>query len=112
MLAEKFTADTPLPQPGSVGYLRGTAQRVRVLRRHPAERTCLVQLFQRNPRSWAWEPVPGSSGNSEVDEADLYATERDAVFCGRPPRGRAPRPPERSLAPQAPQAPRARKPRP
>lgn len=87
MLAEKFTEDTPLPQPGSVGYLRGTAQRARVIRRNGGGR-CLVQLFHK-PRGFGdWEPVRGSTGNTEVEEADLYKTEREAQFCGQPPRGR------------------------
>ncbi len=87
MLAAQFTEDTPLPLAGSTGYLRGTATKARVLRRN-GDGTCLVQLFHRHPRTWAWEPAPGSSGNREVAEADLYATEREAMFCGRPPKGR------------------------
>lgn len=91
MLAEKFTTDTPLPQPGSFGYLRGTAQRARVIRRN-GEGRCLVQLFHKPRGFGTWEPVPGSSGNTEVPEADLYATERDASFAGRAPKGRVRKP--------------------
>lgn len=87
MLAEKFTEDTPLPHPGAIGYLRGTAQRCRVLRHHAAEQTCLVQLFERNRVTWAWQPVGGSTGNREVPVADLYADDRLATFCGKPPPG-------------------------
>lgn len=100
MLAEKFTTETPLPQPGSFGYLRGTADKVRVLRRNrpdphaadpaDAEPQCLVQLYHR-PRGYGdWEPVTGSSGNRWVPEADIYETPKLAQFCGKPPRGRAP----------------------
>lgn len=92
MLAEAFTQDTPLPLPGSVGYLRGTAQRCRILRRD-ADGQCFVQLFRRN-KAWQWEPVPGSSGNRTIPEADIYETEKLAVFCGKPPPARrAPPPP-------------------
>ena len=89
MLAEKFAADIPLPQAGSVGYLRGTAQRCRILRRNPPRSasdgpTCLVQLFDRVGMSW--QPVPGSSGNREVPQADIYETTELAMFCGKPPR--------------------------
>lgn len=87
MLAAQFTEDTPLPLAGSTGYLRGTATKARVLRRN-GDSTCLVQLFERNPRTWVWQPTTGSSGNREVPEADLYATERLAMFCGKPPKGR------------------------
>ena len=98
MLAHKFTEQTPLPQPGSFGYLRGTADKVRVIRRNranphaadpaDAEPSCLVQLYHR-PRGFGdWEPVPGSSGNRVVPEADLYPTQQLARFCGKPPKGR------------------------
>lgn len=88
MLAERHTAETPLPLAGSIGYLRGTAQRCRVLLHDPREKTCMVSLHHR-PRGWgAWEPVPGASGCAQVPVGDLYATERLAMFCGKPPRGR------------------------
>lgn len=91
MLAEKFAADAPLPQVGSIGYLRGTAQRARVLRRNArhspvAERTCLVELFERI--GCTWQKVLGSSGNAEVEERDLYPTEEAAAHCGRKQRAR------------------------
>jgi hypothetical protein len=82
MLAAKFTEDTPLPLAGSHGYLRGTAARARVLRRN-GDRTCLVQLFERNLVTRRWDEVRGASGTTTVPEGDLYATEREAAFCGR-----------------------------
>jgi hypothetical protein len=88
LLDTRFTADTPLPQPGSFGYCRGTAQKCRVIRRNarrPGEDgpTCLVQLFDRF--AGRWEPVTGSAGNREVPEREIYPTENEAVFCGKPP---------------------------
>lgn len=88
MLAERHTADTPLPLAGSIGYLRGSAQRCRVLLHDPADGVCMVSLHHR-PRGFGeWEPVPGSSGCAKVPVADLYETPLKAQFCGKPPRGR------------------------
>ncbi|MGX7926489.1 hypothetical protein ACWPMX_07935 [Tsuneonella sp. HG094] len=86
MLAAKFTEDTPLPQVGSIGYRRGTGQRVLVLRRNPPaqpgeERTCLVKTYTRI--SGHWYDDRGSSGNTTVEERDLYPTEDAALHAGR-----------------------------
>ena len=90
MLAEKFAADIELPQVGSIGFTRGTAQRARVLRRDAEiagqPRTCLVQLFQK--LGAVWVEVRGSSGNTTIEERDLYPTEEAAMFPNGKPRGR------------------------
>lgn len=99
MLAQKFALDTPLPQVGSFGYLRGTGQRAQVIQRNAGQAgdagRCLVKLFERRIPTRAeaglgaaahgpiWFPVYGSSGNTTVDEADLYASEDEALHCGR-----------------------------
>lgn len=91
MLALKFTEGTELPLVGSTGYLRGTAQKCRVLRRN-GDKTCLVQLFHR-PRGFGeWEPILDSTGNRTVEEGDIYETQRLATFCGKPPKGRERKP--------------------
>lgn len=89
MLAQKFAEDTELPHVGSIGFTRGTAQRARVLRRNGEEpgkeRTCLVQLYQK--LGAVWVEVRGSSGNTEIEERDLYPTKEAALFpAGRPAR--------------------------
>lgn len=76
-----------LPQVGSEGFLRGTGTRARVVRRN-LDRTCLVALFVRHPRTGGWDAVRGASGNRVVAEADLYETEEEALHCGRKPRVR------------------------
>lgn len=76
-----------LPQIGSEGFLRGTGTRARVIRRN-LDRTCLVALFVRHPRTGGWDAVRGASGNRVVAEADLFATEEEARHCGRKPRVR------------------------
>ena len=86
MLAEKFTAATPLPLVGSVGFLRGTAQRALVLRRNMLkdardEPTCLVKTFTK--MGGHWYDDRGSSGNRTVEERDLFATEDLALSAGR-----------------------------
>lgn len=88
MLAEKYADAVPLPQVNSVGFLRGTAQRARILRRNAdenagGERTCLVQLFERIPFTPNWQPVLGSTGNATVEERDLYPTQDAAQHAGR-----------------------------
>lgn len=88
MLAEKFADAVPLPQVNSVGFLRGTGQRARVLRRNAdvnlgGERTCLVQLFERIPFTRNWQPALGSTGNATIEERDLYPTEDAAHHAGR-----------------------------
>lgn len=90
MLATRFSHDTPLPLPGSTGFLRGTAERVTVLQRG-ADDTCTVKIEQppylspEQRLEWARR---GASLTRRVAEADIYPTEREAQFCGRPPKGR------------------------
>lgn len=79
-----------LPHIGSEGFLRGTATRARVVRRN-LDRTCLVALFVRHPRTGGWDAIRGASGNRVVAETDLYATEEEALHCGRKPRVRVSR---------------------
>ena len=87
MLNPQFTEDTPLPFPGSVGYCRGTAAKVRVLRRDP-DGTCFVKLLDDGP---AVSLNRRASGNTRLDEGDLYETVELAMFCGKPPKPRSTR---------------------
>src|SRR5690606_18727775 len=90
MLAAKYTTDTPLPEAGSIGYLRGTAQKVTVIQRG-RDGTCSVKHHQ--PRflspeqrlEWANR---GASLTSRVEEADIYPAVRVAMLAGLAPKGR------------------------
>ena len=75
---------TEFPHPGSQAFVRGTAERVTIVRRN-ADDTCLLRR----------DPNPGAlrnrdaSGNTTLPLADLFATEETAMHCGRKPRRRA-----------------------
>jgi hypothetical protein len=80
--------ETPYPHVGSFAYRRGTAARVRILRRDlagPDGPACLVTRYERHPRTFTWTPMPGASANTTVPEAELFETPEQAMFCGRPP---------------------------
>ncbi|MGX7896865.1 hypothetical protein [Tsuneonella sp. HG222] len=91
MLKSNPELPVELPQVGSFGFLRGTAQRAQVLRRNRDTNppTCMVKLFER--RGIRFDPVRDASGNTEVEERDLYATPDLAAHAGRKARRRAPR---------------------
>lgn len=81
----------PFPYAGSVAFTRGTAQKVTVIQ-HNRDGTCTVKVHP--PRfmsaeqrlDWAHR---GASLTTRVEQADLYETETEAVFCGKSPKGRA-----------------------
>lgn len=81
----------PFPFAGCDAFLRGTAARATVIR-HNADGTATVKLhpprFMSADQRIDWQKR-GASLTTSVPLGDLYQTERDAVWCGKPPKGRA-----------------------
>lgn len=91
MLAAEHTIDTPLPLPGSEGFLRGTGLKVRVLQRNNTrspggEPTCLVKVFELV--RGVWREVLDAAGTRTVEQRDIFPTRELATFCGKPPKPR------------------------
>lgn len=78
----------PFPHAGSVAFTRGTAQKVTIIQRN-LDGSCTVKLhpprFMAAEQRLAWAHR-GASLTTRVNQADLYETEREAAFCGRPPK--------------------------
>lgn len=85
-----LNAPAPFPNPGSTAFLRGTADKVTVIQRN-ADATAVVKVhpprFMTPSERDAWRRR-GATLTRTVEVRDLYETERLAMFCGKPPRGR------------------------